>query len=71
MPKDYLDFRLFRFQLLSAALDVRQALHDASDSVSDSKDSAVSSSVQRAEFAGMSEAEFHGRLHLMTEMRGV
>lgn len=71
MPIDYLECHPFRFQLLTAALDVRQALHETPDRADDSKDMMASASAQRMEFLGMSEEEFRGRLHLMTEMRNV
>lgn len=71
MPKDHLEFHPLRFQLVTAALDVRYALDEASNRAEGLKDTVVSSKLETVDFAGMSEAEFRGRLHLMTEMREV
>ncbi|EJL52648.1 hypothetical protein PMI09_03791 [Rhizobium sp. CF122] len=67
MPKDYFDFHPFRFQLLTAAIDVRQALHRSDSTGGQSPDAAAT--LPGMDFAGMSETEFHRRLDLMTEMR--
>ena len=69
MPKDYFDFHPFRFQLLTAALDLRQELDRTSDNVVGQIVSTAASHDRTAEFAGMSGSELYGRLDLMARMR--
>ncbi len=65
MPKDYLDFHPYRFQLLTAAADARQELSQSGNRTA----SQVTEDIRQNQFAGMTRAEFEGRLELMTEMR--
>ncbi len=68
MPKDYFDFHPYRFQFLTAAADARRELLESGDSA---QSRPVLDGLHENQFEGISAAEFHRRLELMTEMRNV
>ncbi|PDT46681.1 hypothetical protein CO661_17445 [Sinorhizobium fredii] len=69
MPADYFDYHPYRFQLLTAACDMRIESLRGSDGGLSQTLSGSEQSCTSTEFGAMSRAEFLVRLELATEMR--